>query len=384
MKNNSNQSTLSQSNWKNSPLLSGISEEHLAQLYDNLEKKHFEQGEYIIRDGDAGDDIFIIEEGEVEIRKDGIKLASKSSGDHFGAMAMLDNSMRSADVVTVSETATIKALSVTVLKSLDRDEIYQKIMTNHIKEQQSNLRNMNVVTVAEVKAKLEESQARLLAGGFFVSLIFGLIFYQWLLGAFIEYSAELKDEKIMTVLNPIMMIIICVAAYYRAIKSGLPLSDFGLNLNNWKKNVIQSLVWSSFFLVGVVFFKWLATLYLPSFEGKPVFDYSETENFSFGALIIIYTVYAVLSPVQEFIARGVLQTSLEKLLTGDRKVVMSIFLSNLTFSSFHIHLDMRFALLTLIPGTFWGIMYYKQKSLVGVSISHAIIGIFVFIFLGLV
>ena len=299
-------------------------------------------------------------------------------------MAMLDNSIRSADVVAVSKHATIKALSVSVLKSLDKEEIYQKVMTNHIKEQQANLRNMNLVTVAEVKAKLEESEARLQAGGFFVALVFGLILYQWLLGAFIEYSDELKNDKIMSILNPIMMILMCTAAYLRAIKSGFPLRDFGLNLDNWQSNLKQSLIWTSLFLITMVFFKWLAVIFLPSFQGKPVLDFTMVQNSSVLTLVIIYTVYAILSPVQEFIARGVIQTSLEKLLTGKRKVAMSIFLSNFAFSSFHIHLDMRFAILTLIPGTFWGIMYYNQKSLLGVSVSHAIIGIFVFLCLGLI
>jgi len=382
MNSHSDQPNLSQSNWKNSTLLSGISDEYIEELSGNLENRFFEEGDYIIRDGDVGDDIFIIDEGEVDIRKDGVKLATKSSGDHFGVMAMLDNSIRSADVLASSKTTKIKALSVSVLNSLDREEVYQKVVANHIKEQQSNLRNMNLVAVAEVKAKLEESEARLKAGGFFVSLIFSLILYQWLLGAFIEYSSELKSGKIMDFLNPGMMILMCAAAYFRAIKSGFPLRHFGLNLDNWASNIKQSLIWTSFFLMATVLCKWLATLYLPLFEGQSVMDYSITERYSTGALVLIYSVYAILSPVQEFIARGVIQTSLMQLLNGENRVVMSILLSNLAFSSFHIHFDMKFALLTLIPGVFWGIMYHKQRSLLGVSISHAIIGIFVFVCMG--
>lgn len=380
----SNKPTQKLAKWKASPLLLGISDLHISHLEDHLEVRHYNQGEYIIRDGDTGDDIFIIENGQVDIKKHDIRLATKSSGEHFGAMAMLDNSIRSADVIVASKSITTMSLPVGVLKSLDREEIYQKMMTNHIKEQQSNLRNMNLVTVAEVKAKLEETQARLQAGSFFVALVFGLIIYQWILGAFIEYTDVLRNEDILTILNPLMMIIMGIAAYIRAVKSDFSMREYGLNFDNWKKNLAQSIVWTILFLIVLVLLKWLATLFVPAFQNKPVFDFSTVESFSVPVLILIYTAYALISPIQEFIARGVIQTSLEKLLTGEKKVLLAIFLSNLAFSSFHIHMDMRFALLTLVPGFFWGIMYHRQKSLLGVSVSHAIIGIFVFVCMGLV
>ena len=111
---------------------------------------------------------------------------------------------------------------------------------------------------------------------------------------------------------------------------------------------------------------------------------SRMSRYSVSTLIIIYVVYSILAPVQEFIARGVIQSSLQKILVGKNKVTLAIILSNLTFSGFHIHMDMKFAILTLVPGIFWGIMYARQDSLLGPSISHIIIGIFALLFMGFI
>ena len=55
--------------------------------------------------------------------------------------------------------------------------------------------------------------------------------------------------------------------------------------------------------------------------------------------------------------------------------VLAIVLSNVVFSVTHLHLGWICALSSFIPGLFWGWMYYRQRSLVGVSISHVLIGV---------
>jgi membrane protease YdiL (CAAX protease family) len=45
------------------------------------------------------------------------------------------------------------------------------------------------------------------------------------------------------------------------------------------------------------------------------------------------------------------------------------------FGSFHIMLNLKYGLLTLIPGLLWGYLFYKERNLLAVSISHVIIGI---------
>ena len=62
----------------------------------------FEDGEIIIRQGDVGDSMFVIQEGEAEViaHKDGhdVVLAIRGAGDMVGEMAIFEKQVRYADV----------------------------------------------------------------------------------------------------------------------------------------------------------------------------------------------------------------------------------------------------------------------------------------------
>jgi membrane protease YdiL (CAAX protease family) len=93
------------------------------------------------------------------------------------------------------------------------------------------------------------------------------------------------------------------------------------------------------------------------------------------ATVTAYLLYALLSPVQEFVARGLMQGALAKMLTGPQVPLKSILLANAVFSVSHQHLGLAYALAVFVPGLFWGWLYHRQGSLLGVSISHVIIGL---------
>ncbi|GAG74753.1 unnamed protein product [marine sediment metagenome] len=64
--------------------------------------KIYIDGDIIIRQGDTGDCMYVIQEGEVEILlEDGeneVHLATRKEGDFFGEMALFDREVRSATV----------------------------------------------------------------------------------------------------------------------------------------------------------------------------------------------------------------------------------------------------------------------------------------------
>ena len=49
----------------------------------------------------------------------------------------------------------------------------------------------------------------------------------------------------------------------------------------------------------------------------------------------------------------------------------------------HLILSYQLALLVFVIGFFWGCLYQKQKTLVGVITSHILIGVWAFFILGI-
>lgn len=141
------------SNWKNSNLLLGLSNENLSLLATALNVEQFNDGDFIIRDGEEGNKLYIIESGNVQILKQGILLAEKGVSEHFGVMALLDDSKRSADVRAKGEVM-VMTTTIDQIKSNSTSDIYINIVSNHLKEIQGELRKMNHSSVAEIKEKL--------------------------------------------------------------------------------------------------------------------------------------------------------------------------------------------------------------------------------------
>lgn len=64
--------------------------------------KTYQDGEYIIRQGEMGNCMYVIQEGSVEIfleeQKHLVPLITRTTGDFFGEMALFDHEARSASV----------------------------------------------------------------------------------------------------------------------------------------------------------------------------------------------------------------------------------------------------------------------------------------------
>ena len=75
--------------------------------------KLFKAGDVIIRQGDKGDCMYVIQEGEVEITRESdgreMRLAVAKEGDIIGEMAIFDSEDRSATVTALGE---VRALTV--------------------------------------------------------------------------------------------------------------------------------------------------------------------------------------------------------------------------------------------------------------------------------
>ncbi|WP_367873516.1 cyclic nucleotide-binding domain-containing protein [Luteolibacter sp. Populi] len=66
---------------------------------DPSKLRHFAAGATIFKAGDPGDEMFVVEEGEVDIVIDGTVVETVGPEHFFGELALIDEAPRSADAV---------------------------------------------------------------------------------------------------------------------------------------------------------------------------------------------------------------------------------------------------------------------------------------------
>jgi small-conductance mechanosensitive channel len=82
-----------------------LDEEAMGLVVSRFRKHHYGAGERIIEEGSSGDSFFIVDRGEVEVRRSGRRkpLARLAEGQFFGEMALLTGERRNAEVVAVTD-----------------------------------------------------------------------------------------------------------------------------------------------------------------------------------------------------------------------------------------------------------------------------------------
>lgn len=81
------------------PLFSNVSRGHLKGLSKSGKQIAFGAGQPVVRQGEKGIAFYLLMDGELEVRKNGKRVASLQPGNFFGEMALFDEQPRTADVV---------------------------------------------------------------------------------------------------------------------------------------------------------------------------------------------------------------------------------------------------------------------------------------------
>jgi len=126
---------LDTSRLKKIDLFSELDDEALERVAGMARETTAEEGEKLIQQDEASDQLIAIEEGTVEVRSHDEKLATLSQGDVVGEAGLLKRGLRNADVVA---TGSVKVLFFTQdqVRALRRDmpdfdERLQKSMEEH-------------------------------------------------------------------------------------------------------------------------------------------------------------------------------------------------------------------------------------------------------------
>jgi len=118
--------------------------------------KVYGDGELIIRQGDVGEHMYVIQEGSVEIfmEKGGkeVKLAEKGQGDFIGEMAIFDRDVRSASVRALGE---VRVLTVDKRNFLRRIHADPSLAFRIVEAMSLQIRTLND-EVAQLRGRTQQ------------------------------------------------------------------------------------------------------------------------------------------------------------------------------------------------------------------------------------
>ncbi len=100
------------------PLFSRLAERELLQLMQVAEVFEYAPGEVVIKQGEAGDRMYVLLDGRLQVLSHNTAVGELKRGEHFGEMALVRNLPRSA---------TIKAIVPSELISIKRDDFFELI-----------------------------------------------------------------------------------------------------------------------------------------------------------------------------------------------------------------------------------------------------------------
>jgi serine phosphatase RsbU (regulator of sigma subunit) len=114
---------------QNVPLFSGLSSQSLSAITPLFEEESFPGSSKILREGEFGDSMFIIAEGEVSVTKcsdEGkeIFITTLKSGSYFGEVALIDNQPRSANINAEEEVVVLRLKKSAFEKLLIEDKTF--------------------------------------------------------------------------------------------------------------------------------------------------------------------------------------------------------------------------------------------------------------------
>jgi serine/threonine protein phosphatase PrpC/CRP-like cAMP-binding protein len=104
------------------PLFSRLTERELLRVMQAVEVREFGDGDLVIREGDKGDELFIVLEGRVRVSRGEQTLLDLGPGEHVGEMALIRSVPRSASV---------HALGAAELIAIRRQDFFEILRKEH-------------------------------------------------------------------------------------------------------------------------------------------------------------------------------------------------------------------------------------------------------------
>lgn len=342
--------------------LSGSLAAHGEAITALTHERRFAPGEWIVRQGEAADTLYILDAGSVDViglsGGEEHRLASLSAGEFVGEVAFLDGAARSAGVRAREEVVALE-LRESELRALPSGEAVTLALKAAIGATLARrVRRNNDNYVAAMEREVEALRERRAFGLFYIYSVavlgLGMVTY----GLILENLWDIDPRS--TIFSWQYLALMMAPTIVVARVLGVPARTMGLTTRGIGRSIVEGTA------IGLALFAAVGAMAM-ILGGKTLSDLSlRFDWLALGA-------YALHSFLQEVFGRGFLQTAFQRFL-GDERGVLSVVLSAGMFSVFHVHFGLLAVGMTFVGGLVFGAIFLRHRNIAGVTIAHILPG----------
>lgn len=345
---------------KSNPLTNDFTQDELKALISGSDIQNLETGIYLVREGDKTNEMYIILSGQVCLEMHDQEHHSQNvigyltAGDIVGEFAFLDGSSRYCGVKTTENTAVLKISRAKIIQGTAGKQIIDHLSVNIALTLSKKIKKINEKYVEKLKEQINHLNHVVNFGRFFVIIITCLYFSQIFTYFLIEHESWLDVRS--TGFTWTYLLALLLPILYFAIRSGNPPATFGINTKNLARSLMESAV-----IIAIL--------------GTLIYYYAGYNYHKLTQIFISPVAFSYLlsSFIQEFITRGVVQTTLVQLLP-QKNPFLPIIITSFLFSSPHLQMGLPTVAFSCLGGILFGYIYKHQKNIFGVSLVHFILG----------
>lgn len=143
---------------QSNPIFYSLDKEVVSELSSQLQEKHFEPDQVIVKEGDIGDSFYLILSGHIAVIKSGEKgeeflMAQMGPGDGFGEMALFLDQPRSATIKTLDEVLALELKRSSFKELIEKYPQMQLQMARLIESRVSLLDSADQISKEKFRSK---------------------------------------------------------------------------------------------------------------------------------------------------------------------------------------------------------------------------------------
>ncbi len=352
------------------PFFKDLTDEDFSNLCTLFIRKEFSPGDSILEEGEISTEMFFIVEGECSVLKWDedhnfkIPIALVKSGELVGEISLFADAPYSNSIEALQSTVTY-SLHTDAIQSLpNHEEIYRQIRETMFWEDYKRLMAANVAHVGAIRAPMKILKQKTERSNLLLQVIGLLGILNILFLSLLYYFPEMRPAKANLYFLYWLVAIFCL--FILLWRHHLhPLA--GVQKEKENPEVLKNSLMTSFVLCAVCLIAY------------PLIPSPETQIGAVSMTLLSASLYIVYSFIYEFIARVILQNSIQEILTDVRGIysaaITALLMTVLPFVWYQfslIQISLSFA-----ASFFLGLFYQRYHSLLGVWMIHGSVGLWI-------